>query len=274
MVLTLTNITKGVLRMKKTHFTLIELLVVIAIIALLATMLMPALGKAKETARAAQCRSNLKEIALECNLYASNNADTPVVTYNGGNDYKGWVNILQGKLTAHQNWVKAQQFHCPSDAKYQPGSTHTAGNWATEPTARVSYALNAGHLWATRWTDDANQKMEWGMATQVTPNPFHVGLKLSSVEQPAGTLWVTEQWEGRRAMHLTYDYGVIARYYPASNTGTAVHVEHQKGFHSSNRVVNNAYVDDHVEANKSAEWDHMKSIVFKKLHQGKACVQH
>jgi prepilin-type N-terminal cleavage/methylation domain-containing protein/prepilin-type processing-associated H-X9-DG protein len=259
--------------MSKRNFTLIELLVVISIIAILASMLMPALGKAKETARSAQCRSNLIEIVLECNLYASDNMDTPVTTYNGGNDYKGWVNILQGKKTAHQNWVKAGQFHCPSDTMYQAGATHTAGNWPVEPLSRVSYALNAGHLWSERWTDNAAYKMEWGMATHVTPNPFHVGLKLSSVEQPAGTLWVTENWEGRRAMHMTYDYGVTARYYPASNTGTPQYAQFRMGFHDK-KIINNAYVDGHVEANKGAEWDHMKSIVFKKLHQGKACVKH
>jgi len=71
----------------KKKFTLIELLVVIAIIAILAAMLLPSLGRAREMAKKASCTSNLKQSLLACTLYGENN-NSWLVTYDA--NYQGW----------------------------------------------------------------------------------------------------------------------------------------------------------------------------------------
>jgi prepilin-type N-terminal cleavage/methylation domain-containing protein len=131
-------------------FTLIELLVVIAIVALLVSLLLPTLGRAKESARATVCLSNLRQIAMASTLYS--------MDYNGHlPSFRNWLYAKLGDLSTGKlyPYLNARGVYlCPTD-KIEMASPRR--NRAAPPTgfgSRIhkrdySYGMNCAICHAT-----------------------------------------------------------------------------------------------------------------------------
>src|SRR5579871_5101651 len=117
---------------RKRAFTLIELLVVIAIIAILAGLLLPALARAKDKGRAAQCLSNLHQWGIDWALYCGDYNDYFPTGQNpdgtiDGNARSAWFNALE----ASQATAIPQVVACPMATVSNSSPTFLFGSLTT-----------------------------------------------------------------------------------------------------------------------------------------------
>ena len=198
----------------KNSFTLIELLVTVAIISILASILLPSLAEAREKAKQAVCKNNLKQHGLAISMYEDDNDDYfPAITHwftvipDGSSrppiswddlvsNYDGrdltWSQMAAGKLNASDFNNNPIHYRCPSDDDQRFFGSNT-------DTLPLTYATTTGEpTWDNRFL---------GLAGWVT---YH-SVQITSYANPVRTLVLSENKLAGRMMGRFWGTTISAR---------------------------------------------------------------
>lgn len=197
---------------RQNAFTLIELLVVIAIIALLLSITMPALNKAKEKVRAVICKSNLKQWGLITSLYAQDNESKLYQSVHNLSDPGGLYDLEAYWIHASLPYYDDKKIrHCPSTRRFLPRRPKVWDNYGETFKTWGELLAEPGEEWAETFSEGSYGINEWASCPPINENPNYWGF-------PKAKAWNTTTATGANNIPVFTDCAYLDGYPQATNT--------------------------------------------------------